>query len=155
VLCLVLISSVMTWVSRYTAPLTASATPRGINRGPDEPDGRLRKISIIPRGQALGVTASTPETDRFTYVRDALLAKVKVPLGGRAAEEVVFGDLSTGAEADIQNLTQIARSMVGRWRMSEAIGAVAVADGRQDGLLLPGSLPASPPTQQLVDEGVR
>ena len=115
----------------------------------------VRKISIIPRGQALGVTLSTPESDRFNYARDELLAKIKVALGGRAAEKVVFGDLSTGAESDIQNLTQIARGMVGRWGMSDAIGAVAVTDGRQDGLLLPGSAPASPLTQQLVDEEVR
>jgi cell division protease FtsH len=115
----------------------------------------VRKISIIPRGQALGVTLSTPETDRFTYARDELLSKIKVALGGRAAEKVVFGDITTGAESDIQNLTQIARGMVGRWGMSDAIGAVAVADARQDGALLPGSVPASPPTQQLVDEEVR
>jgi cell division protease FtsH len=115
----------------------------------------VRKISIIPRGQALGVTLSTPENDRFNYARDELLAKIKVALGGRAAEKVVFGDLTTGAESDIQNLTQIARGMVGRWGMSDAIGAVAVTDGRQDGMLLPGSAPASPLTQQLVDEEVR
>jgi cell division protease FtsH len=115
----------------------------------------VRKISIIPRGQALGVTLSTPETDRFNYARDELVARIKVALGGRAAEKVVFGDLTTGAESDIQNLTQIARGMVGRWGMSDAIGAVAVADARQDGALLPGSVPASPLTQQLVDEEVR
>jgi cell division protease FtsH len=115
----------------------------------------VRKISIIPRGQALGVTLSTPENDRYSYARNELLAKIKVALGGRAAEKVVFGDITTGAESDIQNLTQIARGMVGRWGMSDAIGAVAVADGRQDGTLLPGSVPASPLTQQLVDEEVR
>jgi cell division protease FtsH len=115
----------------------------------------VRKISIIPRGQALGVTLATPEADRFNYGQDELLAKIKVALGGRAAEKVVFGDLTTGAESDIQNLTQIARGMVGRWGMSDAIGAIAVTDGRQDGALLPGSVPASPPTQQLVDEEVR
>jgi cell division protease FtsH len=115
----------------------------------------VRKISIIPRGQALGVTLATPEADRFNYSRDDLIAKIKVALGGRAAEKVVFGDLTTGAESDIQNLTQIARGMVGRWGMSDAIGAIAVTDGRQDGALLPGSVPASPPTQQLVDEEVR
>ncbi|OLE36376.1 MAG: cell division protein FtsH [Actinobacteria bacterium 13_1_20CM_3_68_9] len=115
----------------------------------------VRKISIIPRGQALGVTLSTPESDRFNYAQGELLAKIKVALGGRAAEKVVFGDLTTGAESDIQNLTQVARGMVGRWGMSDAIGAVAVTDGRQDGALLPGSVPASPLTQQLVDEEVR
>ena len=98
----------------------------------------VRKISIIPRGQALGVTLSTPESDRFNYARDDLIAKIKVALGGRAAEKVVFGDMTTGAESDIQNLTQIARGMVGRWGMSDAIGAVAVTDGRQDGAAAAG-----------------
>jgi cell division protease FtsH len=115
----------------------------------------VRKVSIIPRGQALGVTLATPETDRYNYARDELLGKIKVALGGRAAEKVVFGDVTTGAESDIQNLTQTARGMVGRWGMSDAIGPVAVTDGRQDGPLLPGALPASPLTQQLVDEEVR
>ena len=115
----------------------------------------VRKISIIPRGQSLGVTLSTPESDRFNYSRDELVAKIKVALGGRAAERVVFDDLTTGAESDIQSLTQIARGMVGRWGMSNAIGPVAVTDGRQDGMLLPGSVPASPPTQELVDKEVR
>jgi cell division protease FtsH len=115
----------------------------------------VRKISIIPRGQALGVTLSTPESDRYNYRRDDLLAQIKVALGGRAAEQVVFGELSTGAESDIQNLTQVARGMVGRWGMSDAVGPIAVTDGRQDGLLLPGSIPASEPTQELVDNEVR
>jgi cell division protease FtsH len=115
----------------------------------------VRKISIIPRGQALGVTLSTPETDRYNYRLEELLAQIKVALGGRAAEKVVFDDLSTGAESDIQNLTQVARGMVGRWGMSEEVGPIAVTDGRQDGLLLPGALPASEPTQELVDKEVR
>jgi cell division protease FtsH len=115
----------------------------------------VRKISIIPRGQALGVTLSTPESDRYNYARDELLARIKVALGGRAAEKVVFGDVTTGAESDIQNLTQVASGMVGRWGMSDAIGPVAVTDGRQDGLLLPGVSPVSEPTQELVDREVR
>src|SRR4029079_9189936 len=115
----------------------------------------VRKISIIPRRQALGVTLSTPETDRYGYARSELIARIKVALCGRAAEKVVYDDITTGAESDIQNLTKIARGMVGRWGMSDAIGAIAVTDGRQDGPLLPGSAPASPATQQLVDEEVR
>ena len=115
----------------------------------------VRKVSIIPRGQALGVTLATPETDRYNYARDELLGKIKVALGGRAAEKFVFGDVTTGAESDIQNLTQTARGMVGRWGMSDAIGPIAVTDGRQDGPLLPGAMPSSPLTQQLVDEEVR
>ena len=115
----------------------------------------VRKISIIPRGQALGVTLATPESDRYNYARDELLARIKVALGGRAAEKVVFGDVTTGAESDIQNLTQVASGMVGRWGMSDAIGPVAVTDGRQDGALLPGVSPVSEPTQELVDREVR
>ncbi|MBS1843888.1 MAG: ATP-dependent zinc metalloprotease FtsH, partial [Actinobacteria bacterium] len=115
----------------------------------------VRKISIIPRGQALGVTLSTPDSDRYSYRREELLAKIKVALGGRAAEKVVFDEITTGAESDIQNLTQVARGMVGRWGMSQEVGPIAVTDGRQDGALLPGALPASEPTQELVDREVR
>ncbi len=115
----------------------------------------VRKVSIIPRGQALGVTLATPESDRYNYRRDELLAQIKVALGGRAAERVAFDDLSTGAESDIQNLTQVARGMVGRWGMSDAVGPIAVTDGRQDGPLLPGAMPPSEPTQELVDQEVR
>jgi cell division protease FtsH len=115
----------------------------------------VRKISIIPRGQALGVTLATPESDRYNYRREELLAQIKVALGGRAAEKVVFDDLSTGAESDIQILTQVARGMVGRWGMSDAVGPIAVTDGRQDGVLLPGADQASEPTQELVDQEVR
>ena len=114
----------------------------------------VRKVSIIPRGQALGVTLSTPETDRYGYRRDELIAKIKVALGGRAAEMVVYGEVTTGAESDIQNLTQIARGMVGRWGMSEAIGPLAI-EGRQDGMLLPGVEPVAPRTRELVDEEAR
>jgi cell division protease FtsH len=115
----------------------------------------VRKVSIIPRGQALGVTLATPEEDRYTYRRGELIARIKVALGGRAAEQVVYGEITTGAESDIQQLTQIARGMVGRWGMSDAIGPLAVTDGRADGALLPGATPAAPATQQLVDEEAR
>jgi cell division protease FtsH len=114
----------------------------------------VRKVSIIPRGQALGVTLSTPETDRYGYRRDELVAKIKVALGGRAAEKVVYDEVTTGAESDIQQLTQIARGMVGRWGMSEAVGPLAV-EGRQDGMLLPGAEPVAPRTRELVDEEAR
>ena len=115
----------------------------------------VRKVSIIPRGMALGVTFSSPEGDRFSYDRAFLTAKIKVALGGRVAEEIVFGDITTGAESDIQQLTEIARNMVGRWGMSDAVGPVAVlpSDGR--GPLLPGASETSEHTQKLVDEEVR
>jgi cell division protease FtsH len=115
----------------------------------------VRKISIIPRGMALGVTLSTPEDDRYGYTREELIARIKVALGGRVAENVVYGEQTTGAESDIQNLTQIARNMVGRWGMSDAIGPVAVIEGRQDGVLLPGVEQPAATTAQLVDEETR
>ena len=68
---------------------------------------------------------------------------------------MVFDDLSSGAESDIQNLTQVARGMVGRWGMSDAVGPIAVTDGRQNGPLLPGAAPASETTQELVDKEVQ
>jgi cell division protease FtsH len=115
----------------------------------------VRKISIIPRGLALGVTFSAPDADRFNYSEQELRAKIKVALGGRTAEEIVFGDLTTGAESDIQQLTQIARQMVGRWGMSNAIGTVAVLPRDGQGPLLPGAAEASEATQQVIDEEVR
>jgi cell division protease FtsH len=115
----------------------------------------VRKVSIIPRGQALGVTFSAPDADRFNFDQEYLLAQIKVALGGRAAEEIVLGDLTTGAESDIQQLTQIARHMVGRWGMSRAIGPIAVLPRDGLGPLLPGASETSEATQRLVDEEVR
>src|SRR5436190_2333256 len=74
----------------------------------------VRKVSIIPRGPTLGVTLSSPDSDRFSYDRDYLIGRIKVALGGRAAEQVVFDTLTSGASSDIQQLTQIARQMVGQ-----------------------------------------
>jgi len=115
----------------------------------------VRKISIIPRGLALGVTFSAPDADRFNYSEQELNAKIKVALGGRSAEEVVFGDLTTGAESDFQQLTQIARHMVGRWGMSGAIGPVTVIPSDGQGPFLPGAAGVSEETQRLIDEEVR
>jgi cell division protease FtsH len=115
----------------------------------------VRKVSIIPRGQARGVTFAAPDDDRSNYEESWLRAKIKVALGGRVAEEVVFGTITTGAESDIQQLTQIARGMVGRWGMSDAIGPIAVLPQDQNGMLLPGSQGASESTQRLVDDEVR
>jgi cell division protease FtsH len=115
----------------------------------------VRKVSIIPRAQSLGVTFSAPDADRFNYDEQELLAKIKVALGGRAAEELVYGAVTTGAESDIQQLTMIARQMVGRWGMSEAIGPIAVLSDDGRGPLLPGSEESSQETQRLVDSEVR
>jgi cell division protease FtsH len=115
----------------------------------------VRKISIIPRGMSLGVTFSAPEGDRFNYQRRELIAKIKVALGGRGAEEIVYDEPTTGAESDIQQLTEIARQMVGRWGMSRAVGPLTVipTDGR--GPFLPGASEVSEDTQKLVDAEVR
>jgi len=115
----------------------------------------VRKVSIIPRGVALGVTFSAPESDRFNYREPEVKARIKVALGGRAAEEVVFGETSTGAESDIEQLTEIARQMVGRWGMSSAIGPVSVLPRDGTGPFLPGAAEVSSDTQRVVDEEVR
>ena len=115
----------------------------------------VRKVSIIPRGAALGVTLSAPDDDQVSYTREDLLAKIKVALGGRVAEEAVFGTISTGAESDIDQVTMIARQMVGRWGMSDAIGFVRVlpSDGR--GSFFGSAGESSEATQRVLDEEVR
>jgi cell division protease FtsH len=112
----------------------------------------VRKITIVPRGQSLGVTLSSPDVDRFSYSRVELEARVRMALGGRAAEEIVFGDQTTGAEGDIAQVTALVRHMIGRWGMNERIGMVAVLPS--DGANPWGEL-ASPRTLELVDEEVR
>ena len=86
----------------------------------------VRKVSIIPRGRALGVTLSTPETDRYGYDADYLRGRIIGALGGMAAEEEVFHVVTTGAENDLETVTRIARSMVGRWGMSDRVGKLSV-----------------------------
>jgi len=112
----------------------------------------VQKVSIIPRGMALGVTLSVPDNDRVSYDQGYLLTRIKLALGGRVAEELVLGDITTGAESDIQQLTEIARRMVGRWGMSPAIGPIAVLPSEPQGPLLPGSASSSEATQRVVDE---
>ena len=116
----------------------------------------VRKISIIPRGQALGVTLQSPDTDRYGYSSRYLRGRIVGALGGRAAEELVYGDITTGAENDLDQATRIARQMVGRWGMSVAVGPVAVLpDPRtEQPVALDGSGPA-PGTRELVDTEVR
>jgi cell division protease FtsH len=115
----------------------------------------VRKISIIPRGMALGVTLSTPDSDRVSYSREDLEAKIRVALGGRAAEEVVYDKITTGAESDIEQLTNIARQMVGRWGMSDKVGPITVLPSEANGPLFPGSSETSAETQRLIDDEVR
>jgi cell division protease FtsH len=115
----------------------------------------VRKVSIIPRGQSLGVTLSTPDDDRLNYSEQELRAKIRVSVGGRVAEELVFGDATTGAESDIQQVTRIARGMVERWGMSEKVGFLTVAPQDGQSPLLPGAEAVSEATQELIDAEVR
>src|SRR5690349_8971629 len=115
----------------------------------------VRKVSIIPRTMSLGVTISSPDAERTNYDFDYLTARIKVALGGRVAEEVVYDSISAGAESDIQQLTGIARQMVGRWGMSRAVGPIAVIPSDAQGPLLPGVSEVSQETQRTVDEEVR
>ena len=115
----------------------------------------VRKVSIIPRGLALGVTLATPEDDRLNYSEHELRARLRVALGGRAAELLVYGDATTGAESDIQVVTRIARGMVERWGMSEKVGFLTVAPQDGQSPLLPGAEPVSEATQELIDGEVR
>jgi cell division protease FtsH len=111
----------------------------------------VRKVSIIPRGRALGVTLSTPEQDRYGYDADYLKGRMIGALGGMAAEQVVFGVVTTGAESDLQTCTGIARSMVGRWGMSERIGPVSVFPPDGD----PRMMGVAEETLDAVDKEVR
>ena len=112
----------------------------------------VRKVSIIPRGQALGVTFQSPDEDRYGHTRSQLLALVTGALGGRAAEEIVLGDVATGAESDLEFVSRVTRMMVGRWGMSEAVGQLAVLPG--DGAAFDGNIP-SDDLRELVDSEAR
>jgi cell division protease FtsH len=116
----------------------------------------VRKVSITPRGHALGVTFQSPDADQYAYSEPYLRGRIIGALGGMAAEEVVYGTISTGAESDLDQVTRIARQMVGRWGMSPKVGPLAVlpADGSQQPFFGDANGP-SPATRQLVDEEVR
>ncbi|MBR5950528.1 MAG: ATP-dependent zinc metalloprotease FtsH, partial [Actinomycetaceae bacterium] len=111
----------------------------------------VRKISIIPRGRALGVTLSTPESDKYGYDRDYLRGRIIGALGGMAAEQEVYGVVTTGADSDLQQATNIARQMFGRWGMSDEIGPVQVYPIEGD----PRSVGASEALLEKVDEEVQ
>lgn len=119
----------------------------------------VSKISIIPRGvAALGYTQQLPTEDRYLMTRSELLARIYVLLGGRVAEEMVFGDISTGAQNDLQKATEIARTMVTQFGMSEKLGLVAL-EGPRTPLFLPVPTHApkeySEKTARIIDEEVK
>ncbi|HUP71416.1 MAG TPA: ATP-dependent zinc metalloprotease FtsH [Acidimicrobiales bacterium] len=111
----------------------------------------VRKVSIIPRGRTLGVTLSTPERDRYGFDEQYLRGRITGALGGRAAERLVYGLVTTGAENDLEQCTRIARSMVGRWGMSDRIGQVSVLPEEGD----PRQYAVAPATLDAVDAEVR
>ncbi len=117
----------------------------------------VTKVTIVPRGQALGVTMYTPLDDRYNYSRDYLEAQMVTALGGRAAEQVAIGHITTGAENDLQRVTAIARQMVTRWGMSERLGTISYSE-REDPFagtaLANGSHDYSERTAAVIDEEV-
>ena len=92
----------------------------------------VHKVTIIPRGMALGVTQTLPPEDRYNLTRDQILAMIKHAMGGRAAEELVFNHLSTGASNDLQQATRLARQMICKYGMSERLGPVSYGDDDHD-----------------------
>ena len=119
----------------------------------------VHRVSIVPRGQALGVTYQRPQTDRYNYPEAYLRARIIGMLGGRAAEEVVYGTRTTGAENDIEQATQLARNMVTRWGMSDAVGMVQLAPADNPYLGgaagFGGEKPFSEKTGDLIDAEVQ
>ncbi len=117
----------------------------------------VTKVTIVPRGQALGVTQYTPLDDRYNYSKEYLEAQLVTALGGRAAEQVAIGHITTGAENDLQHVTAIARQMVTRWGMSERLGTISYSE-REDPfagtVLATGSREYSEQTAIIIDEEV-
>jgi len=117
----------------------------------------LHKVSIIPRGQAGGATFSLPERDRVVYTKKYLQATMRVALAGRIAEDVFFGEVSSGAAADIKQATEIARNMVREWGMGESVGFVYYGDDdpTKDRVFDFGGRTYSEKTAELIDTEVK
>ncbi|MEW1645588.1 ATP-dependent zinc metalloprotease FtsH [Streptomyces sp. NPDC091219] len=112
----------------------------------------VRKITIVPRGRALGVTLSTPDSDKYAYTEEYLRGRIIGALGGMAAEQVVYGVITTGAESDLEQVTNIARGMVARWGMSERVGRLsALPNDAQQAY----GLAAAPRTLDVIDDEMR
>ena len=124
-----------------------------------QPEGDpVRRVTVVPRGRGLGVTLSVPEDDRYNYSEAYLRGRIVSMLGGRAAEELVYGVGTTGAENDIKQATRLARAMVTRWGMSREIGLVAFTDVEDGNFLddgMGGGRACSEQTAQAIDGAVR
>ena len=117
----------------------------------------LHKVTVIPRGMALGATMSLPEQDRYGATRKELLARLQVCFGGRVAEEIACDDISSGAQNDIEQATEVARLMVTKWGMSERMGLVSLAEGEEHlflGREISRSMNHSEATAVVVDEEI-
>jgi cell division protease FtsH len=118
----------------------------------------LQKVTIIPRGRTLGATEQVPETDRHNFKRQYLLNRIAVTLGGRAAEKLVFKELSNGAANDLKQVTRIARKMVCQWGMSEKLGPVYYSQGEEHlflGREIAQQKDFSEQTAHLIDEEIK
>ncbi|MEU1048171.1 ATP-dependent zinc metalloprotease FtsH [Streptomyces sp. NPDC005897] len=112
----------------------------------------VRKITIVPRGRALGVTLSTPDADKYAYTEEYLRGRIIGALGGMAAEHVVYGMITTGSESDLEQVTNIARGMVARWGMSERVGRLSALPGDAQQAY---GLAAAPQTLDAIDGEMR
>ncbi|MEU6100993.1 ATP-dependent zinc metalloprotease FtsH [Streptomyces flaveolus] len=112
----------------------------------------VRKITIVPRGRALGVTLSTPDADKYAYTEEYLRGRIIGALGGMAAEHVVYDVITTGSESDLEQVTRIARGMVGRWGMSELVGRLSALPGDAQQAY---GLAAAPGTLDAIDDEMR
>jgi len=118
----------------------------------------VQKVTIIPRGRSLGVTEQVPETDRYNYNKKYILDRIAIMLGGRAAEQIVFDDVTSGAANDLKQVTNIARKMVTQWGMSDRIGPVSYKVGEEHQFL--GREMAQPKdfseyTAKVIDEEIK
>ncbi|WP_392672875.1 ATP-dependent zinc metalloprotease FtsH [Streptomyces sp. LN785] len=112
----------------------------------------VRKVTIVPRGRALGVTLSTPDADKYAYTEEYLRGRIIGALGGMAAEELVYGVVTTGSESDLEQVTGLARGMVGRWGMSSKVGRLTAIPGDAQQAY---GLSAAPATLDAVDDEMR
>ena len=115
----------------------------------------VSRVSIIPRGQSLGATTQTPVDDRFNYGEDYLRGRITGALGGRAAEQLVYGVVTTGAESDLRVVTTIAREMVVRWGMSPRVGALNYSEDGGPASAFGTQRPYSDATAELIDAEVK
>ncbi|MGD1870697.1 MAG: ATP-dependent zinc metalloprotease FtsH [Neomegalonema sp.] len=140
---------------KLTAYHEAGHAVVGLNVPSHDP---IHKATIIPRGRALGLVLSLPERDHLSQTYEQLTSKIAMAMGGRVAEEIIFGEeqVTNGAASDIQQVTRIARAMVTQFGMSEKLGNIDYAENRETYLgMQQGGASVSPDTQQTIDEEVR